>query len=911
MDSSPAFNEMLAHRAFVRSVAQHLGRDASSGEDLEQEVWVQVLQAPPRHNQGLRTWLWRIMQSRSSSVHRDAQRRDERHQRAATLRGEPVVHPEEDSSELSEKLQHALSTLSSSDQEILRLRYFEDSTFNDIAGHLQLSAETVRTRQRRALQQMRINLERNGIRDPKEWFSGLLFGWRPSQTEWSLGALIKPLAWLACLILPVALYFGMSREDQQPSLVANMTSHPVQTSDSSKGRSPAAGLLGDSALRRATRPGPDAGTSATNADRAETLDAEIVVFDRHGQPCANAEILLSGPDDVEPRTVLGVTDGEGRCQLAGVPAGHWLAASSQEFRTRAILLQPPSNDSSEGLQIKLKLHRAARKVAGTVLDPDGRPLANATVSLGRSERFVATRSSSRLLSMPPLIQVQTDANGAFLLRHSWHRNVPLEIVHEDFARTIQMLSPASQQVPPIHMSVGCALYGSVRSTEPGSTEGTVVWLQDPYLGTVATTRTDSAGYFHFEKIPAGSYRVIGAGTVDARAAVGEEMVQLLVGPPAQVDLLLSPGAGIAGHAADEDGSPLHGWWVAAFNCTTKAFETRGSNESTQLSPVWAQVDSNGQFSMHGCTDPVYQLRLYESRRLTEHPRARLDDVYPGQQSSDLNLGPTASEACTGSLEIRSVPTEIVTQGRLWLSTPWCPIPLMGTVNPAGNYHFEGLGPGQLTVWASQLGRPPRTLAQIEMPLGGHVQHSLEPSPQPGFIDLSVLGLSQDSRGRLKFQLVLEGRRGRPYSATRKSQDNSLRVTSEDRLQGELEPGDYLISVLARGGMANARVHIQSGETYVGHVTLSPSGPHPILIHLPPPLQPNTDQTGELWIDLMDEEGELRFTLPAIELSASRETMFRMQPMPIGTWEARIYLRRHGLIEAEGSAAWIVGQTGTE
>ena len=45
------------HREFVRSLAFHLVRDPSDGEDVCQEAWLAALERPPRDASSARAWL--------------------------------------------------------------------------------------------------------------------------------------------------------------------------------------------------------------------------------------------------------------------------------------------------------------------------------------------------------------------------------------------------------------------------------------------------------------------------------------------------------------------------------------------------------------------------------------------------------------------------------------------------------------------------------------------------------------------------------------------------------------------------------------------------------------------------------------------------------------------------------------
>ena len=67
-DSPVTFDDLLAHRGWVRALARRLVGDASRADDVEQEVWLTALRRPPTHARSLRAWIGRVVRSRAQHL---------------------------------------------------------------------------------------------------------------------------------------------------------------------------------------------------------------------------------------------------------------------------------------------------------------------------------------------------------------------------------------------------------------------------------------------------------------------------------------------------------------------------------------------------------------------------------------------------------------------------------------------------------------------------------------------------------------------------------------------------------------------------------------------------------------------------------------------------------------------------
>lgn len=150
---------LLAHTGFVRELARHLLGDAHQAEDVAQETLAIALERPPRSGERLRAWLAAVTRNLARQSVRGAGHRRAREEVAA--RGEALAGPAEVAEREAARaaVVRALLELSEPLRRTLILRYYEGLAVRDIAEHMDVPQETVRTRLRRGLARLRVALE--------------------------------------------------------------------------------------------------------------------------------------------------------------------------------------------------------------------------------------------------------------------------------------------------------------------------------------------------------------------------------------------------------------------------------------------------------------------------------------------------------------------------------------------------------------------------------------------------------------------------------------------------------------------------------------------------------------------------------------------------------------------------------
>ena len=259
--------KLLAESAKLRALARGLLGDPGRADDAVQEAWIAANRrswpggAPPR------AWLSEVVR-RLSHTWRRGERRRRRHETDGA-REERLPGPDETLLRVEGQrlLAEAVLRLDEPHRQAIALRYFEGLEPTVIARRLDVPAGTVRSRLKRALDQLRRDLDRRTEGGRELWAMILLplAGWRPRglttlarTTAWGIGGLGMGKALViigaSTAALAAILALGWARLDPSPRPT------PVE---------------GDAAvsLDAADRPAPD-GPSVTGENRAPAAPVE-------------------------------------------------------------------------------------------------------------------------------------------------------------------------------------------------------------------------------------------------------------------------------------------------------------------------------------------------------------------------------------------------------------------------------------------------------------------------------------------------------------------------------------------------------------------------------------------------------------------------------------------------------------
>ncbi|MEE9394009.1 MAG: RNA polymerase sigma factor [Planctomycetota bacterium] len=157
-----AFEDLLKNDEILRSAALRRTQNASDAEDVLQDVWLAVLQAPKSLRGRELPWLRSLVRNLSVSRFRSEAARRRREEEVARQRKETLTESENTGLRLG--VVDAIFKLPELFRQCIALRYFADLSPAEIAEHLGIPAATVRTRIHRGLKQIR---EEMGVKTPE------------------------------------------------------------------------------------------------------------------------------------------------------------------------------------------------------------------------------------------------------------------------------------------------------------------------------------------------------------------------------------------------------------------------------------------------------------------------------------------------------------------------------------------------------------------------------------------------------------------------------------------------------------------------------------------------------------------------------------------------------------------------
>lgn len=252
--------DLLSERAWVERLARSLVRDEALADDLAQETWLAALERPPTWERSPRGWLGRVLRNRLARHGRRGARAQRRERAAARPEALPAADDVLGAAEQHKRVVDALWTLDEVHRTAVLLRWYEGLPPREIAARTGAPVETVRSRVRRGVEQMRARLdaEHGGRRAWVTALTPLLAGVSPAPAGAPLGA-----AAAAVLLLggAVGLWWGLrtpsSTGPEAPDRVpAGASSGPALRGRERADRPPGAGDAADAPDARTPRVPP-------------------------------------------------------------------------------------------------------------------------------------------------------------------------------------------------------------------------------------------------------------------------------------------------------------------------------------------------------------------------------------------------------------------------------------------------------------------------------------------------------------------------------------------------------------------------------------------------------------------------------------------------------------------------------
>ncbi len=422
--------ELLGHRAWVRSLVRRLVRDENVADDLEQDTWATALARPPAHREGLRGWLGTVLRSRLKDRHRSETRRARREELAP--RSEQPLSPAEIAAraDAHRKVMNAVMTLDEPHRDVVLLRHFEGLAPAEIASRLDIPASTVRTRLHRAHAKLREQLDATHDGDRGRWraaLAPLLFTPAP---RWGLGVRIAALALMAAGLGAIGVAFvieamapstnAVPAAPHEPAAARGDAPQPGRTTRERVTPPSAAVAVGNESEDVAAAepaapaaPEDEAAEVVTHPVRVEVVDADDL---RRGGVDVRVEVFDSdGPKHSPPRwREIGrvATDSHG-VAVVEAPADEWVRARALDGESGAASAMVKVTADSPVVILELE---ETISLSGRALDDADRPVPDAAVML-------ALRMPDHGLEMFGSLRSGTDGRFVF-------KGVPVSLLDE-------------------------------------------------------------------------------------------------------------------------------------------------------------------------------------------------------------------------------------------------------------------------------------------------------------------------------------------------------------------------------------------------------------------------------------------------------------------------------------------------
>ncbi|MEM9380813.1 MAG: sigma-70 family RNA polymerase sigma factor [Planctomycetota bacterium] len=566
----------------LQRIARSIVRDPGLSEDVVQSAYVSALESG--HGGERIGWLRRVVRNRAIDARRHRRREptldgDAHERRSGAASADEVA----ERIETQRAVLDAVERLDGPYRDTVYLRYFEGLRVREIAARTGVPPKTVETRLTRALAALRARLGPR-YRDPS---SGR---WTPALAAFAdPRALLPPAATLTAASLPllllamkktavlaaavaavalagwIALDSGRSGQDERTaSAVAAMADRGLASNDD---------LLPvgvDRAPERVELAGAEESGGATDA-AAAAIDSEgslrVTVRWEDGDAAEGVGVVVVTPWEAGvSRRVRDVTDATGVAFFADLAPGPYSVLTDRgtydddvDAEVAAGATADCSIDLEDGVDVE-----------GRVVDATGRAVAGAAI--------VMTAQTGAWTCWP--IVTDADGEGRFRLRDVY-AGASLGAQSPGFERSLLVdLDTVDRSVQPLQLDFvlhggGGGLEGVVTGAEGTPVAGAIVALgrfrgstnmrfdgsYEEYWGG-HTARTDAEGRYRFDSVKAATHalRVRRRGMPQWS---GE--VEIETGQVAHRDVALQRCATLEGVVSDEDGAPVPGARVHAFD----------------------------------------------------------------------------------------------------------------------------------------------------------------------------------------------------------------------------------------------------------------------------------------------------------------------------------------------------------
>jgi RNA polymerase sigma factor (sigma-70 family) len=372
---------LLKQSRWLTTLARALVHGDADAADVVQQTYAHALASPPKSSSNLRSWLRRIAKNVVTSRARSEQRRELRELLAP--RPDPPSSPEEAVAR-AELCRHAVDSLLALDdpyRATLIMRFFNEMSPEEVARAMRTPVETVRTRVKRGLAQLRARFNQQSRGKKRDWRRAFALLLRRPRAAVGIGA--------AAVVLLGAMQLPRRADASLP-----LPRHSAPESDATPS-------IPDFAVAPGAPVGPSRAVEAAGVCRPCSLIG--VLRDDRGRPVAGgwvgigkagawfwqvSDVARAFAGDADARTTMmkhrsrsTTTASDGSFRIDEVdPYENWSIGAFDRDGGAAFLSGVPLDHPSGSDVIDLDLVRCAR-IDGRVVDTTGHPIPGAWIDV--------------------------------------------------------------------------------------------------------------------------------------------------------------------------------------------------------------------------------------------------------------------------------------------------------------------------------------------------------------------------------------------------------------------------------------------------------------------------------------------------------------------------------------------------
>ncbi|MBI5364499.1 MAG: sigma-70 family RNA polymerase sigma factor [Planctomycetes bacterium] len=627
---------LLAHAAWIRSLARELVRDPALAEEIEQRTLIAALSHAPRAGVPFASWLGTVARNFVRQHRRSEGRRVKHEERAARSEATPSAADVVERAAVQRELVQAVMELDEPFRTTILLRFYEGLPPRDVARRMDVPVETVRTRTTRGLALLRERLDRHHGGGRAAWLGALVpltrfpaspLGLGPAgigimNTKWKVAAALAVVLGIAAIVWTR----GEGRSGTQAKDAERAAR--LQRPDASSASNGSSGSHSEEPRLPAAR--ANSGTSASTSTGPALVRGKVL--DATGRPLAGVRVGVrgerGGSSAASPmERALATSADDGSFSFPAQPGAERVVDCEERWTT----VIAGKDARGEGRLEQVLVLARPRALAATVVDALGAPVAGARVHVRLAASF-RTRLREVLDASASLERDATSgADGAFFLddlpdladvelavRHDAY--LPIEARLVDLApRTVitltrpsasaegvlrgKVVDPAGRPVPSARVAFGI----DTRTTDD---EGAFSFLlDDPQslgrrFSVVAETLTALAPGFQLASFTP---------PFEGGKVLWPAFVTLQLG---------APPLSIEGRVLGVDGAPLAGASVWIMDAQLFGGDERGALFVENLLAAgapdgWRRVetDAEGRFALDGLLDHDYHVEAMDRSTL--------------------------------------------------------------------------------------------------------------------------------------------------------------------------------------------------------------------------------------------------------------------------------------------------------